>query len=397
MRRLIGFRDALQRVQEVAKRLRPKIEYVSLLDALGRVCAKSVHAKVSAPPADRSEVDGYAVIASDVTEASEMHPVRLQVVGAVPIGKVPKVRVQSGSCVRVATGSYLPEGADAVVPLEWTRERGSWIEVVKPVAQGQHVTPRGSDVPEGSTVVETGRRIGLAELARLSAAGVGKVPVYHSPRVAVISIGGELVPPGRQLPPGRVYDVNAQTLYAMVQADGGRPAIHRIYSDAYEHIESAVHQATLRYNIVITSGATSVGETDVLPDILRDLGQLLFYGVRVKPGKPTALAWVERCPVVALPGNPFSCAVAYALYARPLVRRLSGLPFTEPRIYPTAQPLRGEAGKTLLYPVQLLGGKAHPFEIRSPLARLIQAEGVAEVPEGSLLVEEAPVWPLHAP
>lgn len=307
-------------------------ERVPLSRALRRVLADDVVAAVDVPAFDRSSVDGFAVRAADLAGASEEAPrlLRLNPEVLTP-GVVPRHPVEAGTATVLATGGMLPRGADAVVMVEHTEEReergAPCVEVQRPVAPGEAVAAAGSDIARGETVLRAGQVLGSREIGALAAVGVAEVAVWRRPRVAIFSTGDEIVPPGRPLPPGGVYDSNAAILAAAVEELGGEPAVLGIAPDDEEALSAMLARA-LAHDAVLLSGGTSKGAGDVAARVVGRLGDpgIVVHGVALKPGKPICLAVTGGKPVVILPGFPTSAIFTFHEFVAPVLRAFAGLP-----------------------------------------------------------------------
>jgi molybdenum cofactor synthesis domain-containing protein len=302
------------------------VEENPLLKAHERVLAVDVASSLDIPPFNRSTVDGYAVKAADTFGADEKHPLRLKVCGVVNIGELPRVSVSVGQTTEIVTGAPIPEAADAVVMVEDTERTGGELRVFSSVTKGENVMKKGSDIKKGETVLKVGRVLGSREIGVLAALGAANVKVYAVPRVAVLSTGGEVTEPGRELPAGKIYDINAYTLCAAVLESGGCPVYLGVVPDDKAKLRDALEKALECADVVLTSGGVSVGPKDLMPQTVASLGEpgLVFSGVAVKPGKPTTVAMVGRKVVFALPGHPTSALLMFQLLARPVIWRLSG-------------------------------------------------------------------------
>ncbi len=304
----------------------PRVEKVKLDVAVGRVLAQDIYADQDVPNFSRSTVDGYAVRAADTFGAGEGLPAYLEVVGEVHMGCWPEWTLHPGTAVKIPTGGMLPEGADAVVMVEYTEVlEGGTIEVTRPVAPGENVIRRGEDIAAGQRVLEQGKTLRPHDVGALAAAGKEEIPVAVPPRVAILSTGDEVVPPGTRAEVGQVRDINGPALAAAVREDGGNPVLLGIVPDRYEELLGRAKKA-LENDLILISGGSSVGTRDVTAGVIEALGPpgILAHGVSVRPGKPTILAVVQGKPVLGLPGHPASALVAYGLFVRPLIRRLLG-------------------------------------------------------------------------
>lgn len=308
-------------------------EVVGLAEALHRVVAQGVAAAADAPPFDRSSVDGFALRAADSTGATEAGPRRLRLNPEVlACGTAPRIEVLPGTATAIATGGVIPRGADAVVMIEHTElEEGGEpaIALRRAAAPGQFIGFAGSDIARREALLRAGTTITSREIGMLAAAGHATVPVVRRPRVAILSTGDELVPPGTTpLPPGAIPDSNAAILAAAVAEHGGEPLPLGIFRDDEAVLEQAVRHALEVADLVVMSGGTSKGAGDVSHRIIARLGPpgVLAHGVALKPGKPLCLAAVGRKPLVVLPGFPTSAVFTFHEFVVPVIRALAGLP-----------------------------------------------------------------------
>lgn len=299
-------------------------ERVALALAVGRVMADAARAVVDLPPFPSSAMDGFAVRSVDV-------PGTLAVVGHIAAGK-PAVRpLAEGEAMAISTGGVVPDGADAVVPIEVVDDRGDAIDVPGAVESGAHVRPRGGDTSAGDVVVAEGTRLGATQLGAIAAAGVAEVTCARRPRVVVLATGSELVAPGTPLEPGQVYEANALML-ASALADAGAE-VERLPAVADdESAHRAAIERGLEADVLVTSGGVSVGPHDLVRRIESELGvEEVFWGVAMRPGKPVAFGVRGRTLVFGLPGNPVSSLVGCELFVKPAVRALQGMTDPLPR------------------------------------------------------------------
>ena len=315
-------------------------EIVALGDARGRVIAEPALAAVDLPPFPSSAMDGYVVRAADT-------PGTLDVVARIAAGSPAEASVHAGEAMAISTGGVVPDGADAVAPLEIVVQTGNRIEVADTLAPGMHVRPRGRDVEAGDVVVAAGARLGAAQLGALAAAGVAEVACVRRPRVAVLATGSELVEPGRPLGPGQVYEANALMLDAAFTAVGAE--VERLPAVADDE---AAHRAALERglaaDVLVTSGGVSVGPHDLVRRVEAELGvEEIFWQVALKPGKPVAFGVRGRTLVFGLPGNPVSSLVGCELLVKPALRALQGLADPLPQFErgTLASPLRRNAAR----------------------------------------------------
>ena len=294
---------------------------VPLGDALGLVPATPVVAPHSVPPFTNSAMDGYAVRAEDVTAS----PVNLTVLEDVPAGRVPSQRVVQGTAIKIMTGAPIPEGADAVVRVEDTSQSGEVVTINVGVPSGTSVRSAGGDVEAGTEVLQTGVRLTPAHIGVLANLGIAQLAVYRRPRVALASTGDELVPvDGPALGPGQIRDSNRPMLAAMLLELGVHVVdLGRIPDDATA-LRSAIARGVEGADVIVTSGGVSMGEYDLVKQVLGELGNIEFWQVAMQPAKPFAFGKVGGKPLFGLPGNPVSSFVAFEQFVRPGLLKMMG-------------------------------------------------------------------------
>ncbi len=393
IRETIPFDEALELVQAETAPME-RTEWVGLADAAGRVVAEAVTATADVPPFDRAAMDGYAVIAEDTFGAGRFDPRTLRCVERVFTGQTPTRTVSHHDCIEIATGAPMPDGADAVVMVEET-EHGEQdqISVFTPVYPGQHVGRRAADIQSGQAVLESGDFLTPGRVGTLAAVGVEEVRVYARPRVALLSTGNEIVDPGGPLAPGQIYDINKYTLGAVVRAHGGVPVLHATALDTLADLGRAV-DACLADDMLVLSGGSSVGERDLLLDVMREKGEVLFHGVAVKPGKPTIFGRVGAKPMLGMPGYPTSCLSNGYLLLAPILRRLARLPAHAPVTValPLAQRVVSTTGRHQFYTVRIADGTAVPaFKASGDITSMSRADGYFEIPAQTDIVEKGEV------
>ena len=349
---MISVEEALERILSFHRRLEP--EERPLTDVLGQVLAEDVAAGFDIPPLDNTAMDGYAVRAADTAGAGESSPVRLRVTGELAAGYVFEGEVTSGTAVRIMTGAPIPRGADAVVPFEETDETASGpahragefaknaseVRVLKAAAPGANVRRAGEDVSGGDVVMRAGAVLNAAQIGVLASLGEAKVRVYRRPVVGILSTGDELLQPGDPPAPGKIYDSNAYSIASMVEEAGGIPKRLGIAADTVEALTAKLREG-LDADMLITSAGVSRGDYDVVKDVLVKEGEVDFWTVRMRPGKPLAFGAFpsgdRRVPHIGLPGNPVSSMITFELFGRPAIYKMLGKPGWErPRVLAVA-------------------------------------------------------------
>ncbi len=371
-----------------------RTEGVRLAEAAGRVASGDVSATIDAPPFARSAMDGYAVIATDSASASRDAPVRLRVVERIYTGQPPAKSITSGECAEIATGAPIPAGANAVVMVEDTAKLGdNEVAVFRQVVAGHNVSGRGTDIAAGSSVIRRDDLLTPSRIGALAAIGRATVDVYARPVVAILSTGNEVIEPGQPLGPGQIFDVNRFTLAAIVAAHGSVAAPHAASEDHLAALTAALDEC-LAADVIVFSGGSSVGERDLILDAIAARGEMIFHGIAVKPGKPTAFARVSGKPFFGMPGNPTSClSNAYVLLV-PFLRATARLPPFAPHTVRAqlARRVSGAPGRHQFYTVRVTGGMVWPaFKGSGDITSLSQADGYIEIPADQDAVEEGDV------
>lgn len=329
---MISVESALEQVLAQVQPL--PAEETPILEALGQVLAEDVCAQIDVPPLDNSAMDGYAVRAVDVAGAGEARPVLLRVIANLAAGQTTDVIVTEGTTVRIMTGAPLPMGADAVVQFEHTDEGGrahprpeagrhETVVIHRPATPGLNVRRAGEDIRAGQIVLRQGTTLRPAEVGVLASLGYIRISVHRRPLVAVLSTGDELVPLGQPLGPGQIYNSNSYSIAAQVKRTGGIPLLLGIARDRPDDLVAKLRQG-LGADLLITSGGVSMGDFDVVKDVLAAEGEVTFWRVRMKPGKPLAFGRIGEVPHLGLPGNPVSSMVTFETFARPAILKLMG-------------------------------------------------------------------------
>jgi putative molybdopterin biosynthesis protein len=331
-RKLLTLDEAWQVIRQHFKPKSLGAEEIPLLEAFNRVLAENATATLDIPPFNRSTVDGYAVKAEDTFGAEENKPVKMKICGTVNAGELPKTSVTNGKAAEIVTGAPIPDGADAVVMFEYTERKNDELYVYSAVAKDENVMKAGSDIRKGEVILNAGQVLGSREIGVSAALGTAKVNVYAIPRVAVLSTGAEVTEPGKKLPPGKIYDINAYSLSTAVRENGGKPVYLGVFSDDKTEMQRALRQALASADMVVTSGGVSVGPKDVVPQTLNSLGKpgVIVCGIAIKPGKPTTVALIGGKLVFSLPGHPTSALLVFHLLARPIIQSMAEMKLKEP-------------------------------------------------------------------
>lgn len=333
---MISVEDARERILAFFERL--PVERKAPLESLGQVLAEDVLAPFDIPPRDNTAMDGYAVHAADTEGASDTDPRELRVVADLAAGYILDTPVERGEAVRIMTGAPMPPGADSIVPFEETDEplrepnqraqRAATVKVLKAANVGANIRYRGEDMRRGEVILPAGRTVRPSEVGVLASVGATDIPVYRRPVVAILSTGDEITAPGEPLIPGRIYDSNASSVAALVARFGGIPKLLGIARDTVEDLTAKIREG-LHADMIVTSAGVSRGDFDVVKDVLAREGDIDFWTVRMKPGKPLAFGAFtapdgRRVPHLGLPGNPVSSMVTFELFGRPAIFKMLG-------------------------------------------------------------------------
>ena len=325
MAELLTVEEALAAILERARPLAS--ERVPIGQAHGRVLAETASAVIDLPPFASSAMDGFAVRSSD-------SPGDLPVVARIAAGRPAARALSEGEAMGIATGGVVPEGADAVIPVEYVVEHDNSVRIDEPVVEGANIRPRGGDLRRGDAVVERGRRLGPGQVGALAAAGVAEVSCPRRPRAAVVTTGTELRAPGEPLEPGQIYEANGLILEAQLTSAGAEVETSAVVADD-ESAHRVALERGLAADVLVTSGGVSVGPHDLVRRVEAELGvDEVFWRVAVKPGKPIAFGVRGETLVFGLPGNPVSALVCFELFVRPAVLALQGLAEPGPRFRP---------------------------------------------------------------
>jgi len=389
IRKTIAIDEALALVLESGAPVE-RTERVALAAARDRVAAEEVTSALDVPPFDRAAMDGYAVRAEDTFGAGRHEPKVLRVVGTIHSGEMPPAAVGAGDAMQIATGAPMPHGADAVVMVEETeRTATNEVRIFAPVYPRQNAGRRASDIAIGSRVVSAGELLTPSRIGALAAVGTLDVEVYAQPRVALIPTGNEVIQPGARLEPGQIYDLNRFTLGALVEAHGCVSVPLPPARDTLDVLSAAL-DAAIREDVVVFSGGSSVGERDLMVDLLTACGEILFHGVAVKPGKPTVFGRVNGKPVFGMPGNPTSCLSNGYMLLVPMIRRIARLPAYRPHVVrvPLARRIVSTTGRHQFYTVRLDDGAATPaFKGSGDITSMAHADGYIEIGAQTEIVE----------
>jgi molybdenum cofactor synthesis domain-containing protein len=389
---LISYQEAKEIIDRHIHPL-TRTEPVLLNEAVNRILAEDCVAKMDVPPFNRAAMDGYAVKAKDTFGAGQFKPKVFKIIGELHAGEIPAKKIKSGECVQISTGAVMPEGADAVMMVEDTEREGNEVKFFKSITPGSNVGKMGGDIKEGSIILKAGILLDAGKVGVLASQGLSRVKVFQKPKIAVIPTGEEVIPAGKKLQPGQLYDINSHTISALVSASGGVPVNIAIAGDKPEELRATIKEA-LKSDIVVLSGGSSVGERDLLVDVIDMWGEILFHGVQVKPGKPTIFAIIEGKPLMGMPGYPTSCLINSYLFLVPSIRKMAHLP---PRTGDTVKAklsrrVPGSTGRRQFLTVKLVGDEAvSVFKESGAITSIAEADGYIEIPENIDMLEKGDI------
>ncbi len=359
--------------------------------ALGCVLVEDIIARHYTPPFNRAAMDGYAVKSKDTVGASKQNPKKLNLVGTLHAGSTTNGELSTGESIQIATGAPMPAGADAVVMLENTERTDDIVSIIKSVSPLGNVALKGEDIKKGEIVLKRGMRLDAGKIGVLASQGSRRCKVYDKPVVAIIPTGEEIVEIGKRLKAGQIYDINSHTLSAVVKENGGLPIIFPITGDNIEGIKDNLAKALDDADMVVISGGSSVGEKDLIIDVLEEWGKVFFHGINIKPGKPTTFAVVKDKPVLCMPGYPTSCLMNAYLLLGPAIRRMAYLPPGRSFSIQVKMGARvtGGNGRRLFLLVRLEGETAYPILKKSgAITGTAQADGYIIVDEDKAYLEK---------
>lgn len=367
------------------KTLRP--EQVSIFDALGYFVAEDIIAPENVPYFPRSTVDGYAVKAQDTVGASAENPVLLKVFGEVPMASKPDFTLEPGTAVKIWTGGWIPESADAVVMLENASTTGGFVEIYKPAASGENVIKVGDDVRAGDVIIEKGKRLRPQEIGILQTFGILEVKVIRKPRVLIIPTGNELVEPWQEPREGKIRETNSITVISLIREYCELVKRHPIIKDDKKILYEVLRKSMAEFDLILISGGSSKGAGDFGVSAIEEFegAEILYHGVYISPGKPTIFAKVMEKPIIGLPGHPVSSFVSTYLFVIPLLKFLQGATdfCPKPVGYLTAgQDIPSKAGREEWIRVKRDGDYLYPlFSESGILSSLVKSDGLVRIPE----------------
>jgi molybdenum cofactor synthesis domain-containing protein len=388
---LISVKDALKICLDSIDHIN-EYEEVNLLNSAGRVLSLDITSPIDVPGFNRAAMDGYAVKAEDTFGATKFNPSALKLIEKIYAGDIPKKSLNKGECSEIATGAMIPGGADAIVIVENTEIKGKDVFIFKPVYPWENVSKKGSDIPKGTNIIKKGEVLAPPKIGAIAALGIDRIKVFKKPVIGIFSTGNEISEPGSPLEPGKIYNINSYTLGAIVIENGGIPEILPTLSDNRNDIRRVLNEN--RWNVIVFSGGSSVGEMDILMDVIEEMGEVLFHGIAIKPGKPTLLGRVNKKIVLGMPGHPTSCLSNGYIILAPMIRKIARLPEKEERALrlPLGKREVSTIGRHQFLTVKVEKGVAYPvFKESSDISSMSDADGYIEIPENVDLMEKGDI------
>ncbi len=395
---MIPVEEALEKILNNINILEPETK--PILECLGQVLAGDVYSEVTIPPLDNSAMDGYAVQWESIRGASEANPVELEIIGEVAAGYFFEGKVTPKTAVRIMTGAPVPAGADTIVQFEHTDEETrksagyptNKIGILRETAKGKNVRMAGEDVAKGNLILTKGTVLRPQEIGVLASLGLVETAVIRRPLIAIMATGDELVDVGQPLPPGKIYNSNAYSIAAQVQRYGGIPRILGIGADNREALSAMIVQA-VDADMLLTSGGVSMGDYDIVKEVLAEHGSIGFWTVNMKPGKPLAFGIMEhqgkKIPHLGFPGNPVSSMVTFEQFARPAILKMLGkTSFAKPTIKAISESRFRNSDGRRIYSRGIVEKRDGQYYVRSTgpqgsgiLTSMTKANGLVIVPE----------------
>ena len=379
----------------------PKSDIVSIEDSYNHVVFKDIISSMNLPPFNRSLMDGYAVKAEDTFGASDEAPKILKCIDSIEAGTYSEKTVESGQCIEISTGAPIPDGANAVVMVEFTEratnneeEEEDEIYILKSVAPNQDLALKGSDIRKDKVLLKEKTTLSPDKIGVLAAQGIKEIKVFKKPRVAVISTGNELVIDNEELSYGKIYDVNSLTITNATMSNGAIGENKGIVRDNYSQLKERIENSLEESDIVICSGGTSAGVGDVLRHVLDEIGEVIIHGVSVKPGKPTIVGKVGEKLVIGLPGNPVSALIIFYVFIIPNIRKIAGKghDLVEKSKATLTKRIHSPKGRTHYSLVQIKDGFAQPIiKDSGAITSLADADGYIKIPKTTELVDEGAI------
>lgn len=377
----------------------PQSEIIDIADSYERITFSDIKSRIDFPPFDRSLKDGFAINAEDSYGVNEENPKRLKVIDFLEAGSFTDKTVEPGTTVEISTGAPVPDGANAVVMVEFANRQSDnpdlasdEVEILTSVTPSQDIGKKGSDVQAGQVILEKNKLLNPPKIGVIAAQGIDTVEVYKKPVVGVISTGNELLTNQEEIKPGKIYDVNSEMIKAGVESCGAEGRTLGIVKDVYDDLKAKITESLKECDILLCSGGTSAGVGDNIRQILDEIGTVYIHGITVQPGKPTILGVVDGKIVIGLPGNPVSAIVIFNVFVAPSIKKLAG--FVDEQPHKTikgklARRIHSPIGRMQYQLVRVEDGIVYPiFKDSGAIFSLASAAGYTKVSKQTEMVEE---------
>ena len=392
--------EAKETIQEKFDELySPQSEIIDIADSYERITFSDIKSRIDFPPFDRSLKDGFAINAEDSYGVNEENPKRLKVIDFLEAGSFTDKTVEPGTTVEISTGAPVPDGANAVVMVEFANRESDnpdlasdEVEILTSVTPSQDIGKKGSDVQAGQVILEKNKLLNPPKIGVIAAQGIDTVEVYKKPVVGVISTGNELLTNQEEIKPGKIYDVNSEMIKAGVESCGAEGRTLGIVKDVYDDLKAKITESLKECDILLCSGGTSAGVGDNIRQILDEIGTVYIHGITVQPGKPTILGVVDGKIVIGLPGNPVSAIVIFNVFVAPSIKKLAG--FVDEQPHKTikgklARRIHSPIGRMQYQLVRVEDGVVYPiFKDSGAIFSLASAAGYTKVSKQTEMVEE---------
>ncbi|MFC1562862.1 gephyrin-like molybdotransferase Glp [candidate division KSB1 bacterium] len=400
---MIAYGEAIEVVLKNTRKL--GTETVEIISSVERVLREDIYSDIDNPPFDNSEMDGYAVKAQDTKNASKLNPVILKISDTIPAGKITAYKLKKGETACIMTGAQIPEGANAVIKVEDTKNISeNEIEINKNISKGNHIRYKGEDLQKGELILKNGIRITPPIISLLAMVGKKYVKVSQKPRVGILITGDELVEPEITPPPGKIRNCSAYYLYSQIIKEGGIPSYYGIIKDNYAEIKEKIYEILNLSDILITTGGVSVGKYDYVSKIFEELDvDIKFRKVAIKPGKPTVFGTKNSNIIFGLPGNPVSTIITFTKFVSPCISKMMGIESSQRKIIPciSDENISLEKGRKNFVRVRVekrnnqIYAKTTGAQASARLKSIIKAEGIMllseqknEVKKGEMVLVE---------
>lgn len=371
---------------------RPEGEEIPVADAYGRILFEDILSQIDFPPFDKALKDGFAVMAEDTFGANDENPNTLEVIDFLEAGATTDRIVENGKTIEISTGAAMPEGADAVVMVEYSDKDGDEVAILKSATPSLDVAKKGSDIQKGELVMEKGSMLTPGKIGVLLSQGFETVKVFKKPSVGVISTGNELIDQKDELTYGKIFDVNGNMIKNDLVSCGADAKFLGIVKDDYDQLKEKIQDALEDVDVLICSGGTSAGRGDVIKHVLDEIGQVYIHGISVQPGKPTIVGVIDGKIVIGLPGNPVSALMIFNVFVAPAITKLAGMDysFAEHSIRGTLQKrIHSPVGRMQYQLVKIDGDKVYPvFKDSGAIFSLSTADGYVKVLKSIELLDE---------